>query len=366
MNCYRTLLSLIVISFLVYFSQTVVAAEPPVKLKIQSAFPASVTYHQDLVRVAARVKELSGGSLEIEPLSAGQIVPPFELLDATSKGVVDGALAWSGYWVGKSPAAILFGGPPAGPFGMNTIEFLGWVNEGGGRALWQEFYAKELGLDVVPLGGVPAAPQAIGWSKRELNGVSDLSGLKCRFTGFSAEIWKRLGVVPVNLPAGEIIPSAERGVIDCAEWVAAADDLQLGLPRVWKYYTLPGVTEVSTILEYLVSGKVWRQLTPQQRAIIEVAFNESTLNGLSRSKMHADALDEMRGKLGVNVKQTPVEILKQVVQTWDAIAAEESGKSPFFRRVYESQRDYAKSVVPYRRVSELPPSFLTKHYWAGK
>jgi TRAP-type mannitol/chloroaromatic compound transport system substrate-binding protein len=359
-------LSLIIISFFVHFSQTAIAAEPPVKLKIQSAFPASITYHHDLVRAAARVKELSGGSVEIEPLSAGQIVPPFELLDATAKGVVDGALAWSGYWIGKSPSAILFGGPPAGPFGMNILEYLGWVNEGGGRALWQEFYVKELGLDVVPLGGIPGAPQAIGWSSKELNGVADLNGLKCRFTGFSAEIWKRLGVVPVNLPAGEIIPSAERGVIDCAEWVGAADDMQLGLPRVWKHYTLPGLTEVSSVLEYLVNGKVWRQLTSQQRAIVEAAFNESTLTGLTRSKMHADALDEMRGKLGVKVKQTPVEILKAVVATWDKIAEEESNKSPFFKKVYDSQREYAKSVVPYRRVSELPSSFLVKHYWSGK
>jgi TRAP-type mannitol/chloroaromatic compound transport system substrate-binding protein len=120
------------------------------------------------------------------------------------------------------------------------------------------------------------------------------------------------------------------------------------------------------VLEYLVNGKVWRQLTSQQRAIVEAAFNESTLTGLTRSKMHADALDEMRGKLGVKVKQTPVEILKAVVATWDKIAEEESNKSPFFKKVYDSQREYAKSVVPYRRVSELPSSFLVKHYWSGK
>ena len=130
-------------------------AQAPVVLKIQASFPASLTIFEHLKFVAERVDKLSGGSLKIEPLPAGTIVPAFEVLDATSKKVIDGAHTVAYYWVGKNKTAVLFTGGPGGTFGMDFVDVLGWMYEGGGLELYQQFYKDVLKLNVVPLPAFP-------------------------------------------------------------------------------------------------------------------------------------------------------------------------------------------------------------------
>jgi TRAP-type mannitol/chloroaromatic compound transport system substrate-binding protein len=100
-------------------------AQQKFKLKFQAAWPAGLTLYENFVFFAERVKKMSGGRLIIETLPAGAIVPPFELLDATSRGVVDGAHIWAAYWVGKNKAAVLFTGGPGGTHGMDFVDAMG-------------------------------------------------------------------------------------------------------------------------------------------------------------------------------------------------------------------------------------------------
>ena len=182
--------------------------------------------------------------MKIEALAAGQIVPPFEILDATHKKVIDGGHGVAYYWVGKNKAATLFSATPAGPFGMDHIDFLGWLHEGGGLELYGEFYREgpQAQRDRACRSG-RSSPQALGWFKRPIKDLADFKGMKCRQTGIVAEIYQRMGMQTVNMPGGEIVPSAQRGVIDCAEWVGGIEDLRLGLPQVWKYHYTPGMHE---------------------------------------------------------------------------------------------------------------------------
>jgi TRAP-type mannitol/chloroaromatic compound transport system substrate-binding protein len=73
-----------------------------VTLNMQATWPASLTLYENFTFFAERVSKISGGTLKINAMPAGQVVPAFEVLDATSKKVLDGAHAWSGYWVGKN------------------------------------------------------------------------------------------------------------------------------------------------------------------------------------------------------------------------------------------------------------------------
>ena len=92
----------------------VARAQAPVVLKVQGSWPASLTIFEHLQMIAERVDKLSGGTLKIEALPAGTIVPAFEVLDATSKKVIDGAHTVAYYWVGKNKTAVLFTGGPGG------------------------------------------------------------------------------------------------------------------------------------------------------------------------------------------------------------------------------------------------------------
>ena len=297
-------------------------------------------------------------------MAAGQVVPAFEVLDATHKKVIDGAHAVAYYWVGKNKAATLFASTPAGPFGMDQMDFLGWIYEGGGLDMYWEFYQKELKLNVIAFPILPSSPQAFGWFKRPIKNLADFKGMKCRQTGIVAEIFQRMGMQTVNMPGGEIVPSAQRGVIDCAEWVGGVEDLRLGLPQVWKFHYTPGMHEPSVIGELLINSEVWASLPPQNQEAIRSAVNDTFIRWWVKwQKQNADAIEEMRTKHGTQILRTPPDILIAFLKAWDEIAKEEAAKNPFFNRVYESQRAYAAKVVPAKRFMNPPYSFAANHYW---
>ena len=333
-------------------------------LKMQATWPASLTLYENFTYFVDRVGKLSNGTLKIDAMPAGQVVPAFEVLDATHKKVIDGAHSWSGYWVGKNKTAILMTGGPGGTFGMDMIDAFGWMHHGGGIDLAQEFFQKELKLNLYWLPILPSGPQAFGWFKRPIKNLADFKGMKCRQTGMAAEVFQRMGMTTVNMPGGEIIPAAQRGVIDCAEWVGGVEDLRLGFHNVWKYHYTPGMHENVTIGEVVFNMDVWKGLSPTQHEIIKSAANETFVVWWAKwQRQNADAIRELQEKHGVRILRTPPDILTEFLKTWDTIAAEESQKNPFFKKVLESQRSYAALVVPAKRFMFPPYSFAANYYW---
>jgi TRAP-type mannitol/chloroaromatic compound transport system substrate-binding protein len=339
-------------------------APAPKSIKMQSTWPASNTLQEHFKIFAERTEKLTQGSIHIDAMPAGQVVPPFEVLDATHKKVLDGWHAISYYWVGKSPAAALFAAPPGGPFGMDHMDFLGWLYVGGGLEMWREFYQQDLKLNVIVWPAHPSSPQAFGWFKKPLRSVADIKGLKCRQTGLNAEVYAKMGMSVVNMAGGEIVPAAQRGVIDCAEWVGGVEDLRLGLHSVFKYHYTPGMHENNSIGELGFNLDVWKSFTPAQQEAINSAVKDTFITWLTRwQKQNADAMEELVQKHGVQIRRTPPDILIASLKAWDEVARENSAKSATFKKVYESQRQYAAKVVPSKRYLFPPYSFAANYYW---
>jgi len=364
----RNALVLAVLATGLGFAETASSQQPaPRTLKMQSTWPASSTLQENFKFFAERVDKLTSGQLKIETMAGGQVVPPFEVLDATHKKVLDGAHAVSYYWIGKHKATTLFASTPAGPFGMDHMDFLGWMYEGGGLEMYWDMYQKEMKLNVVAFPILPSSPQAFGWFKRPIKNLADFKGMKCRQTGIVAEIFQKMGMQTVNMPGGEIVPSAQRGVIDCAEWVGGIEDLRLGLPQVFKYHYVPGMHEPSVFGELLINNDVWTSLPAQQQEAIRSATIETIVRWSIRwQKQNADAMEEMRTKHGTVILRTPPDILIAFLKAWDEIAREESAKNPFFKKVRDSQREYASKVVPAKRFRYPPYSFAANYYWPEK
>ena len=341
------------------------AQQPATKsLKMQATWPTAVTAWDNFQFLAERIDKLTAGSLKIETLPAGQVVPAFETLDAVNRKVLDGGHSIAYFWSGKNKSAVLFTGGPGGTYGMDMIDFIGWMYEGGGWTLYQEFYTSVIKMNVIGFPALPTTPQAFGWFKRPIRNLADLKGMKCRQTGITAEVFQKMGMSTVNLPPGEIIPAAQRGVIDCAEYVGGMDDLKLGFPSVWKYHYTPGMHESTSTGEIIFNLDVWKALTPQQQEAVRSAANESFSRWWSRwQKGQAEAMKEMREKHGVQILRTPPDILIAFLKAWDQVAAEESAKNPFFKKVLESQKAYASLVVPAKRFLFPPYSFAANYYW---
>jgi TRAP-type mannitol/chloroaromatic compound transport system substrate-binding protein len=329
---------------------------------MQTTWPPASTLQENSKVFGERVDKLTAGALKIEIMTG--VVPPFEVLDAINKKVLDGGQGVTYYWQGKDSAATLFAATPAGPFGMDNMDFLGWMYEGGGMEMYWDWYQNTIKMNVVAFPIMPACPQAFGWFKRPIKDLNDFKGMKCRQTGIVAEIFKRMGMSTVNMPGGEIAAAAQRGVIDCAEWVTPGEDLKLGLPQIYKYYYVPGMHEPTVVAELIINADVWKSLPAQQQEAIRSAATETYVRWwVWFQKQNAEALEEMRTKFGTQVLRTPPEILTAFLKAWDELAAEESAKNPVFKKVYDSQRAYASKVVPAKRFLTPPYSFAANYYW---
>ena len=154
------------------FTTTNVLAET--KIRIASSFPAISTFNEQAQFIAKRVHTLTDGKVQMEVKPSGSLVPAFQVLDATASGAVEAAWTQSYYWVGKDKTLGLFNSPLGGPYGMDGVDFLGWMFHGGGLELYREFYQKVLKLDVVPFPSMPTQNQPLGWFHRPIKNDSHL------------------------------------------------------------------------------------------------------------------------------------------------------------------------------------------------
>ncbi len=214
-------------------------------LKMQSTWPASLTLQDNFKFFGERVEKLTGGTLKIETHGCR---PDRAAVRDPGRHQQEGDrwrprhLLLLGRQEQGRHAVLQHAGRHRrhGPDGLHGLDL-----RGGGLEMWWDFYQKDLKLNVVAFPILPASPQALGWFRKPIQSVEDFKGMKCRQTGIVGEIYKRMGMNTVNMPGGEIVPSAERGVIDCAEWVGGIEDLRLGLPQVWKYHYTPGLHEMT-------------------------------------------------------------------------------------------------------------------------
>jgi len=318
--------------------------------KMVTAWPANFP---GLGTGAAQLAELitrsSGGRLTVKVYGGGELVPPFEVFDAVSRGTAEMGHSASYYWKGKSEAATFFS---AVPFGMNAQEMNGWLQFGGGIELWRELYAP---YNLVPFAAGNTGVQMAGWFNRELNSLADLAGLKMRIPGLGGEVMARLGAAPVNLPGAELFTALQTGVIDATEWVGPYNDLAFGLFRAAKYYYYPGWHEPCATLECIVNKAAFDELPDDLKTIVETccrAINDDILAELTARNGHA--LEQLRNEHKVDVRPLPDTVLAALKKASEEVVSEIAARDPFAQRVLESYRAFQRHTARWHAASELP------------
>ncbi len=320
--------------------------------KLQSSNPAGTPNIELLKSFASDIQKMSGGRLNIEILSAGAIVGPFETLDAVNKGVVECGQWWSDYAFGKNPAAGLFGAPLGGSgSGLDQMGQLAWYMYGGGRALYVELYQKVLKSDVMPFLYECDGPECLGWFKKPLTSVTDLLKLRYRISsGLATDTLREMGGVPVNMPGQELIPAAQKGIVDAIEWINPSNDLKVGLYDVFKFYSLQGLHQAVGIADVFFNGEKWRSLSPDLQAMVETAVNASLLRSvLFYVQANASAIKELTAKHGVTIFPAPPDYAPAFIKAAKTVLKRFEDKDPFFAKILTSQRTFAQLVVPYTR-----------------
>jgi TRAP-type mannitol/chloroaromatic compound transport system substrate-binding protein len=319
--------------------------------KLQSGNPSGTPHMALLGKFAANVDKMSHGRLKIEVLPSGAIVKPEAILDAVNKGVVECGQWWAHYATGKHPAGGLFSAPLGGSgSGLDQMGQLAWYMQGGGRALYVEYYQKMLNADVMPFLYAPDGPECFGWFKTPPKSVAEFTKLRFRISsGLPSDVLKDMGGVPVNLAGAELIPAAERGVIDGVEWINPANDIKVGLQDVFKYYSIQGLHQAIDIADIVINMGKWKALGPDLQAIVETALTTSIFEAILYFQFeNAKALAEIKAK-GVTVFDAPHDYAPAFIKSAKKVLAQLEAKDAFFKKVLDSQRAYAKVTVPYTK-----------------
>ena len=298
-------------------------------------------------RFAEQVEQLSGGRLTIKVYGAGELVPALQVFDAVSQGTAEMGHSGAYYWKGKASAAQFF---TSVPFGLTAQEMNGWIQYGGGQALWEEVYAP---FNLLPLRGGNTGVQMGGWFNKEINSVDDLKGLKMRIPGLGGEVLARAGGTPVTLPGGEIFTSLQTGTIDATEWVGPYNDLAFGLYKVAEHYYYPGWHEPGSMMEFTINKDAFAELPADLQAIVRItakAINEDML--AEYTTRNQAALIELKEKHGVDVREFPADVLDKLQTLSDEVVAEVAGADPLSQKVYDSYKAYRDQVKAYHAVSE--------------
>jgi TRAP-type mannitol/chloroaromatic compound transport system substrate-binding protein len=343
---------------------SVVKAQGPISMRWQSTWPTKDIFHEYALDFAKKVNDMTGGDLKIEVLPAGAVVPAFNLLDAVSKGTLDGGHGVLVYHYGKQTALALWGSSPA--FGMDANMLLSWHKYGGGKELLQKIYAS-IGANVVSFPYGPMATQPLGWFKKPVTKVEDFKGLKFRTVGISIDMFTGLGAAVNALPGGEIVPALDRGLLDGAEFNNASSDRLLGFPDVSKVYMLQSFHQNAEQFEIMFNKDKFDALPVNMKAIIENAVEAASadmwwksIDRYSKDYIELQTVDKVR------IYKTPDEILQKQLDLFDDIMKKYSEQNPMFKEVLESQLAFATRAVSWEMDTIVDRRMAYNHYFGPK
>ncbi len=329
-------------------------------LKVQAAWGGGVFLRnaQDYVK---RVNEMSGGSLKIDLLPVNSVVKTSQMQDAVHRGVLDGAHYVPAYWYSKAASASLFGTGPC--WGWSAQELLGWIHYGGGRELYNELMGN-LGLNLVGFFNSPMPAQPLGWFKEQIKQSSQMRGLKYRTVGLAADVLGEMGMSVVQLPGGEIQPAMKSGLIDAAEFNNPTSDSDFGMQDVSKHYHLASFHQSQEAFEIAFNRDKFNSLAPELQKILEYASEAENSNFYwGNTLSYANDLVKLKNKLGVNVYRTPDGVMQDQLKAWDVIVDKFNKKDPFFKKVVESQKGYAKKVMAYLLLNSPDYGMAYRHHF---
>ncbi|MGE8944402.1 TRAP transporter substrate-binding protein [Leptospira interrogans] len=339
----------------------VVKAQGPVSMRWQSTWPSKDIFHEYALDFAKKVNDMTGGDLKIEVLPAGAVVPAFGLLDAVSKGTLDGGHGVLVYHYGKQSALALWGSGPG--YAMDANMLLAWHKYGGGKELLEKLY-NSIGANVVSFPYGPMPTQPLGWFKKPLTKIEDFKGLKFRTVGISIDLFTGLGAAVNALPGGEIVSAMDRGLLDAAEFNNASSDRVLGFPDVSKVCMLQSYHQNAEQFEIMFNKTKFDALPTSMKSIIESAVDaasaEMSWKAIDR---YSKDYETMRTQDKVAFYKTPDAILKRQLELYDEVAQKKSAENPLFKEIVDSQIAFARRATQWEQDTVVGRRMAYDHYF---
>jgi TRAP-type mannitol/chloroaromatic compound transport system substrate-binding protein len=314
------------------------AAQDVIKWRMQVLWDPGTLPYEIEQQFVDRVKELTGGRLEIKIFPPGSLVPTNQMLDAIQGGMFEMMKQYEGYYIGKMPEVAFTSSLPCGF--SDAWQFETWFWELGGVQMLRDSYSK-IGVQYI-------APTIYGQepihSKFPIHSIADMKGKKGRFVGLAGPVMQKLGAAVTPLPTAEVYSALEKGVIDFADRGGLAANYDAGLYEVAKYIILPGFHQPTTATIYAANMAAWQKLPADIQAILEAASREASAKLFQLHLVRGmEALEKFKQK-GCEVIHLPEEEVKKArvvaMQVWEEYA----NKSEKARKVLDSQEAWMKKL----------------------
>jgi TRAP-type mannitol/chloroaromatic compound transport system substrate-binding protein len=340
---------------------SVQAQQGPINMRFQSTWPSKDIFHEYALDFGKKVNDMTGGDLKIEVLPAGAVVPAFQLLDAVSKGVLDGGHGVLVYHYGKNTALALWGSGPG--YAMDANMLLAWHKYGGGKEILAKIFAS-IGANVQSFPYAPLYSQPLGWFKKPMQSVDDFKGLKYRTVGISIDLFTKMGAAVNALPGGEIVAAIDRGLLDAAEFNNASSDRALGFADVSKVCMLQSYHQNAEQLEISFNKTKYDGLPPKLRAIIDNAVEAASADMMWKA-IDRNSQDYITLQTTDKVKfyKTPDAILAKQLELYDEIVRTYVPKNPFFKEIIDSQLAFAKRATQWEHDYITDRKMAFNHYF---
>jgi TRAP-type C4-dicarboxylate transport system substrate-binding protein len=209
------------------------------------------------------VEKRTAGKVKITVFPGGTLTPAAQTYDNVVKGIADIGFSVFAYTMGKFPLMEVIDLPLGYKSGSQATKLV--------NAFYNKFQPKELGETKVLI--LSAHGPGIVHSKKPVNKLEDLKGMKIRATGLAAKIVTSLGAAPVGATMPETYDALRTGVVDGS---MAPDEALKG----WKWGEVIGYTTYNygsayTTSMFVVMNKAkWNSLPPDVQKVFEEVSKE--------------------------------------------------------------------------------------------
>ncbi|MGE5146394.1 MAG: TRAP transporter substrate-binding protein [Candidatus Eiseniibacteriota bacterium] len=262
-------------------------------LKLAHVAPPTSSYQVAAERLNAQLKQLSGGTMQIEIVPGGAMGGMGQLWAQLRAGTLDMHL------IDVGAVSVL---KEARMMQLVNMPFI--FRD---QAHWRAYLASPLFTEMMGeaekaanikyvgyLGDRP--PRALTTQKTPVRNINDIKGLKIRTPAAPVyiEAFKAFGATPTPIQPAEMYAALQSGLVDGQE-NGIVDVVAAGYVEVQKYF-MP-LDYIQSGIGVWISGKKWGELTAQQQGwLLEAAKKADALSRAAYDKEMADAIAKAKAK----------------------------------------------------------------------
>src|SRR4030042_1599624 len=255
---YSKMFSLLICVAVVGFSFATSPVYGQIKLNYSNFFPAPHKNAVLSVEWGKEIEKRTNGRVQVTVFPGGTLTPAAQCYDGVVKGISDVGLSVLGYTRGKFPLIEVIDLP------------LGYKNAYVATKLSNIYYKKFQPQDFseVKVMYLHAHGPGIIHTKKPVEKLEDLKGMKIVCHGLSSKIVAALGGVPVAMPMPERYDALQKGVADGAVHPIEANK-GWKMAEVTKFTTLDYGAAYTTTFFVAMNKEKWNSLPPDVQKIIE-------------------------------------------------------------------------------------------------